>query len=446
LALSKSADEHASTASSSSCATLVTMSEVEFAAWERAETLKSTLKESSRHIKVLEQQLEHAEQAAAQYHLPAPSPAPVSGTLIRIDQYKRRKGTRLTEEERRAVLHCYEVCHEEKRKGTSVSRTDPFLRTAVYFGLSQNTVRDAVAGKNLGHRRGMYSRFISVRLIAADLRQRTTQLNLSGSVVTLKRLHKFVRDTCPSTLKVPGRETIRKIMCSMGFTYNDAVKTKNFVETAVIRQLRRRYLQQRYSDRFKNALFAWMDESYCNHQQTWFSDGMTVFRKNNGRGRRYVIVHAGCQEGWIGEPKIWEASSSNTVPNYHENMNARVFEEYMDKLCQHCVEKGHKEVVVCMDNAKYHRREFTGPDCEQSRRTLSQLNKSELIDRLLKLNSKLDPNDLQKLKKPELYSMARLPEYQIPLAVEEILRDRAIMSCGFLLITLISILSRKHGE
>ncbi|KAF9080744.1 hypothetical protein BGX23_001735 [Mortierella sp. AD031] len=127
-------------------------------------------------------------------------------------------------------------------------------------------------------------------------------------------------------------------------------------------------------------------------------------------------------------------------------MNARVFEEYMDKLCQHCVEKGHKEVVVCMDNAKYHRREFTGPDCEQSRRTLSQLNKSELIDRLLKLNSKLDPNDLQKLKKPELYSMARLPEYQIPLAVEEILRDRAIMSCGFLLITLISILSRKHGE
>lgn len=316
LALSQSADEHASTLSSASSTTLMPMREEELAAWERVNTLKRALKESSRKSKILELQLEHAEQALAQQHPPTPSPSPFSGTLIRIDQHKRRKGTKLTEAERRAVLHCYEVCHEEKRKGASVSTVDPFLRTAVYFGISQNTVRDAVAGKNLEDRRGMYSRFSSVRLIASDLRQRATQLNLSGSVVTLKRLHKFVRDTCPSTLKVPGRETIRKIMCSMRFKYNDAGKTRNFVETADIRQSRRRYLQQRYSDRFKDVLFVWLDESYCNHQhvnkkvsivslacmlfflipvvflysnvffvsQTWFSDGMTVLRKNNGQG------------------------------------------------------------------------------------------------------------------------------------------------------------------
>lgn len=60
------------------------------------------------------------------------------------------------------------------------------------------------------------------------------------------------------------------------------------METADIRQSRRRYLQQRYSDRFKDVLFVWLDESYCNHQhvnkKTWFSDGMTVLRKNNGQG------------------------------------------------------------------------------------------------------------------------------------------------------------------
>ena len=175
------------------------------------------------------------------------------------------------------------------------------------------------------------------------------------------------------------------------------------METTDIRQLRRRYLQQRHSDRFKDALFVWLDESYCNQQhvnkkvssaslacmlfflipvvlpysnaffvpQTWFSDGMTVLLKNNGRRRRYVIVHAGCEEGRIGEPMIWEANTSKSVSDYHDNMNSKIFEDYMDNLCRHCAENGHKEVVFCMDNAKYRRREFTGSDCEQSRKTLN---------------------------------------------------------------------------
>jgi hypothetical protein len=128
-------------------------------------------------------------------------------------------------------------------------------------------VRDAVHGKNLEDRRGMYSRFSSVRLIASDLQQRAAALNISGSVVTLKRLHKFVRETWSLPFKAPGRETIRKMMCNMGYKYKDAGKTGNFVETADIRQQRRYYLQQRYPDRFKDALFVWLDESYCNHQR-----------------------------------------------------------------------------------------------------------------------------------------------------------------------------------
>jgi hypothetical protein len=147
---------------------------------------------------------------------------------------------------------------------------------------------------------------------------------------------------------------------------------------------------------------------------------MTVLRKNNGRGRRYVIVHAGCEEGWIGEPKIWEANSSSKTPDYHENINARIFEEYMEELCRHCVEKGHREVVFRMDNAKYHRREALGSNTEENRKTLSTLKKSELIDRLIKINPTLDANQLNQCKRPELYSMARQVEYQVPLAVEEI--------------------------
>jgi hypothetical protein len=173
LAISASADEYSSPVSHTSSQS---MSEAEMAALQRADVLERALRESSRKIKRLEQQLEQAL-------------SPVSGTFIRIDQHKRRKGTKLTGEERHAVLHCYEVCREEKHRGSVVPTLDPFLRTAVYFGTSQNTVRDAVHGKNLEDRRGVYSRFSWMRLIASDLRQRAAALNISGSVVALKRLH-----------------------------------------------------------------------------------------------------------------------------------------------------------------------------------------------------------------------------------------------------------------
>jgi hypothetical protein len=122
LAISASADEYSSPVSHASSQS---MSEAEMASLQRANVLERALRESSRRIKRLEQQLEQAL-------------TPVSGTFIRIDQHKRRKGTKLTGEKRRAVLHCYEVCREEKHRGSVVSTLDPFLRTAVYFETSQN--------------------------------------------------------------------------------------------------------------------------------------------------------------------------------------------------------------------------------------------------------------------------------------------------------------------
>ena len=165
---------------------------------------------------------------------------------------------------------------------------------------------------------------------------------------------------------------------------------------------------------------------------------MTVLRKNNGRGRRYVIVHAGCMEGWIGEPRIWEANSSSKVPDYHDNMNATIFEDYMDKLCRHCQDKGYEKVVFCMDNAKYHRREALDSDCdEKKRKTLSQLNKSELIERLLKVNPVLVPAELKTWNKAKLYSEAKLPKSQVPLAVEKITERYNLFSLSTRLFTFI---------
>jgi hypothetical protein len=207
-------------------------------------------------------------------------------------------------------------------------------------------------------------------------------------------------------------------MLKTGFRYDNVKKTKNFVETLGIKEKRRRYLQERYSEKFKDALFVWLDESYCNQYHTtnksWFTEGMTVFRRE--KGRRYIIVHAGSKEGWVGEPKIWVANEPNG--DYHKNMNAVAFEEYFEELCRHCKEeKEYPKVVFCMDNARYHRREL---QVDGTNKTLSQLKKEELIQRLVRMGV---PEDrVKKRKRSELYEMAKEDRYAIPLAVEEIAR------------------------
>ncbi|KAF9574645.1 hypothetical protein EC968_005875 [Mortierella alpina] len=51
----------------------------------------------------------------------------------------------------------------------------------------------------------------------------------------------------------------------MGVKYDRADKARNYVETLDIKTKRRRYLQERYSAKYKDALFVWLDESYIHH-------------------------------------------------------------------------------------------------------------------------------------------------------------------------------------
>lgn len=143
-------------------------------------------------------------------------------------------------------------------------------------------------------------------------------------------------------------------------------------------------------------------------------------------------MHAGGSSGWVGDPLVFEANSGGG--DFRENMTASLFEEYMEKLCQHCRKKRIMKVVFCMDNAKYHRREYQylGAIEGASHKTLSQLNKIELIRRLVRQGA--DEDTLQGLKKSEPYEKAKRPECQVPLAVEEITCRFAVLFLSILFI------------
>ncbi|KAF8984258.1 hypothetical protein BGZ46_008431, partial [Entomortierella lignicola] len=333
---------------------------------------------------------------------------PVNPALV----HSRKKGKRLSAEEHRAVLHCYEICKLEKAQGMSVPTVDPILRTAVYFGMSHNTVRDVLNGTRVEDLRGKKSRQSIARLVASDLRQIATSMNLKGEPVTIDRLRSRLEDKWGGE-KLLKRGMIRKTMISMGFKYKNTGKAKNFVETQYIKRKRHHYLQERYSDKYKDALFVWIDESYCNqhhvNNMSWYTEGMTVKRSN--KGRRYIIVHTGSELGWIGEPKIWVANDPSG--DYHKNMNSEAFEEYFLGLCRFCAKEGHPKVVFCMDNAKYHRREATSIN-----KCLSSLRKAELIQRLVDMGA--NGEAIKGLTVRQLKDMAKEERFKPPLVVEEI--------------------------
>lgn len=138
--------------------------------------------------------------------------------------------------------------------------------------------------------------------------------------------------------------------------------------------------------------------------------------KRGNKGRRWVIVHAGSEEGWVGTPEVFEASSGSG--DYHQNMNANKFEAYFRGLCAHLFhEREKRKVVFCMDNAKYHRREVGR---QQGGKTLSAMNKSELIERLIANGCTEKKQKLAKLLRTKLYEMAKRREYQQELEVERI--------------------------
>ncbi|KAF9343229.1 hypothetical protein BGX26_006062, partial [Mortierella sp. AD094] len=115
---------------------------------ETKTVLRRQIRQANRKIRELE-----SESLAMQQQLNKLRSIPViktpAGTGLRTEKHKRTKGKKLSDDERRAILHLLELCFQEKNLGKSVSTADPYLRTAIYFGVTQRTVRDAHMGKNL---------------------------------------------------------------------------------------------------------------------------------------------------------------------------------------------------------------------------------------------------------------------------------------------------------
>ena len=101
----------------------------------------------------------------------------------------------------------------------------------------------------------------------------------------------------------------------------------------------------------------YLDETWYNQhgieQLAWLDDREVSGKKTViGKGKRLIIVHAGCQAGFI-EGALLTTWTDGKSSDYHDSMNARHFEEWFAQLVASIP---HNSVIV-MDNASYHSRQ-----------------------------------------------------------------------------------------
>ncbi|KAI1321567.1 hypothetical protein EDD11_003047 [Mortierella claussenii] len=178
---------------------------------------KALLKESERlecRVKKLKRQVKDVLRFNQRF-------APYGHPSVSSSTHRRATGKRLTEEERRAVLYCFEKC-EQECKARIVSTVAPIKRTAHYLGIATETIRDGLEGINseVG---------ISVLVVTSEVNPD----NLKGM--------NFWGDTH----RIPTYETIRKLLHEMGVKYQRVDKAKNYVETLDIKLNRRHYVHNK---------------------------------------------------------------------------------------------------------------------------------------------------------------------------------------------------------
>jgi transposase len=153
--------------------------------------------------------------------------------------------------------------------------------------------------------------------------------------------------------------------------------------------------------------------------ETWFNSNMGPgkmwvdesknggFKVTSGKGTRLIVSHLGStKRGFVDEAELMYTGKAKT-DDYHENMNAHVFQDWMKKVLPKI-----RGAVLILDQAPYHR--VLTP---ATRPPKSNLKKADLIDWMLSHQDPRSREELQLITRAELMQEAKM---RVPAPVYEI--------------------------
>jgi transposase len=110
------------------------------------------------------------------------------------------------------------------------------------------------------------------------------------------------------------------------------------------------YLDESWLNEGHTPTKVWHDNAIKSRRQAFMEGFSTGLKQPSGKGKRLIITHVGSDSGFVPDGLL--LFESKTSKDYHEEMNAIVFEDWFQKILT-LIEPNS---VVVMDNASYHSR------------------------------------------------------------------------------------------
>lgn len=156
----------------------------------------------------------------------------------------------------------------------------------------------------------------------------------------------------------------------------------------------------------------YLDETWIHSHYTvrkcWQNSSDASVMKNTNPGQRWILVHAGGENGFIPGAELLYKCKSKTG-DYHDEMDTKNFVKWLnEKLLPNLPPNG----IVVIDNAPYHSTQSKKIPCQSSL-------KSEMQSWLTDNNISFD----QMMTKPELYHIIRINKPEKKNVVDELLRE-----------------------
>jgi hypothetical protein len=144
----------------------------------------------------------------------------------------------------------------------------------------------------------------------------------------------------------------------MGFRYKKNNNRKALCELSNVVSKRwhflREYLKNQKEEVSRQVVFldeTWIFANGTSSKSTWQDDSKHSYSNTKASdGKRYIILHAGNNEGFISNCSLIFSSTKKT-DDYHGNMDADIFENWFEEQLLKSLDK---PSLIILDNASYH--------------------------------------------------------------------------------------------
>lgn len=212
-----------------------------------------------------------------------------------------------------------------------------------------------------------------------------------------------------------SRSSLSTLLKHIGFKFKKEDNRRSLIEKHDIALLRsvflRKYVNALNSDSPRPIVF--LDETWIyskgNRGRPWQDESTKSVRKPEGYdGKRYIILHAGTEKGFIENASLIFPSKTRAA-DYHAEMNSQKFKEW---VTTQLIPNLEKNSIVVMDNAPYHSVVLNKAPNTSSR-------KQDIIDWLHNNNV----NCSSELTKPELLELVKRNKPEKKYVIDEILKE-----------------------